>query len=144
MKRIVPVFLILLCFLSGCSKTEFSDITPLPEAVDGIVIQRTNIDQDGNYTYFEKNIDDPEKIGEFCDKIDDFQFLAIEPVKFSSVDYLVVYQGKKSHKLVFSEDVAIYDGLAYKINKGDLSEKFSELYDSLAGDEVKTTSKIFS
>lgn len=134
----------MLCVLCSCTNSEFSDITPIPDAVESIVFQRTNVDKDGNYTYFEKTIVEKEQMESFLNNIDSFRFVSVEPIKFSSVDYLIIFQGGRTHKLVLSGDLAVYDGLAYKIDKGDLSDKFSELYTSLSQEEKQTTSKIFS
>ncbi len=144
MKKTILLIFIMLCVLCSCTNSEFSDITPLPDAVESIVFQRTNVDKDGNYTYFEKTIVEKEQIESFLNKIDSLRLVSIEPIKFSSVDYLIIFQGGGTHKLVVCEDLAVYDGLAYKINKGDLSEKIFELYTSLSEEEKQTTSKIFS
>ena len=144
MKKTIFLLIIMLCVLCSCTNSEFSDITPIPDAVESIVFQRTNVDKDGNYTYFEKTIVEKEQMESFLNNIDSFRFVSVEPIKFSSVDYLIIFQGGRTHKLVLSGDLAVYDGLAYKIDKGDLSDKFSELYTSLSQEEKQTTSKIFS
>lgn len=144
MKRVVLLILIVACFLGGCSKSDFADVTPPSQAIESIVIQRTNIDEDNNYTYFEKSLSDPAEIEKFCSDLDKLKFVAIDPIKFSSIDYFIYFQGQKSHKLVVLKDAIVYDGLAYKLNKGDPIQKIAALYDELPYDEVKTTTKIFS
>lgn len=144
MKRAIALILIIACCLGGCAKGNFADVTPPIEVIEGVVIQRTNIDEDNNYTYFEKSLSATDEIEKFCNDLDKLKFVAIDPIKFSSIDYFIYFQGKKSHKLVVLKDAIIYDGLAYKIKKGDPVQKISALYDALPYDEIKTTSKIFS
>ena len=84
-----------------------------------------------------------EEIKKFCESLDKVHFVSIDPVKFSSVDYLIVFEGKRQHKLMVSGDEIIYDGLAYKIDKGSLNDAITRLYNSISIQESVATSKLF-
>ncbi len=143
MKRFCLFFLIFVLMLGGCAKGDFADVTPSPDAIDSISFQRTNIDENNNYTYFEKTLTTADDIKGFCVDLDKVKFVKIDPVKFSSVDYLIVFEGPKQHKLMVSGDEIIYDGLAYKINNGSLNDAISRLYNDLPQQEQSATSKLF-
>ena len=143
MKKIVAVVFCAALLLGGCAEVKLSDVTPTLDAIETIYIQRTNIDENGEYTYFEKIITDADKIEAFCKKVDKLKFVKIDPVEFNSVDYLIFYEGKKNHKILFSGDQIIYDGKANKIYKGNLTEQISKLYNELPDTETPAVSKIF-
>ena len=143
MKRICCCLLIICLFLGGCAKGNFADVTPVLDAIESVSFQRTNIDKNNQYTYFEKNLTTSEEIEKFCESLDKVHFVSIDPVKFSSVDYLIVFEGKRQHKLMVSGDEIIYDGLAYKIDKGSLNDAITRLYNNISIQESVATSKLF-
>lgn len=143
MKRIVAICLIFVLLCAGCAPKNRVDITPKTDAIQKITVQRTNVDADGKYTYFEKIIETPEEIASFCKKIDKIDFDSIDPVEFSSVDYLIIFDCGKRHKLLVNKDEIIYDGLAYKSTKGKLVDNISELYNQIEAEEASAVSQIF-
>lgn len=143
MKRIFSFFLLFVLILQGCAVGDFADITPTPDVIESISFQRTNIDEKKQYTYFEKKLTEPEEIKDFCKKLDKVKFVGIDPIKFSSVDYLIIFEGPRQHKLLVCQDEIIYDGIAYKINNGSLNDTISHLYDKLPQQEQPTSSKLF-
>jgi len=129
--------------LAGCANGNYANVTPSLDAIESVSFQRTNIDEEKKYTYFEKTLTKAEDIEAFCAKIDRLKFVEIDPVKFSSVDYLIVFEGTMQHKLMVSGDEIIYDGLAYNIEKGSLKDAISHIYDGLVQQEYSTSSKLF-
>lgn len=144
MKRFAIYIILFVMILSGCASGEYADVTPLPDAVDSIAVQKTCVDEENNYTYMEKLIEETEAIESFCKQLDKIRFVETEPLEFSSVDYLIVFQGPKKRKLLLSGDEIIYDGRAYKSVKGTLKETMAEIYNSLSLEEKLTDSKLFS
>ncbi len=144
-KRIVSIVVIglLLVALSGCKSTKKYDVTPSLDAIESISFQRTNIDENNQYTYFEKNIEEADAIQEFCKKLDKISLLKIDPIEFSSVDYLIVFQGKLDHKLMICQNKVIYDGQAYEAKNGDLLKDIAQIYNKVVGDETPAQSKLF-
>ena len=143
MKRICCCLLIFCLLFGGCAKGDFADVTPSLDAIDSVSFQRTNIDESNKYTYFEKSLTEPDEIKEFCEALDKVRFVEIDPVKFSSVDYLIVFEGKRQRKLMISGDEIIYDGLAYKIDKGSLNDSITRLYNDIPQQESAAESKLF-
>ena len=144
MKRFCSLFLLLLILiLHGCAVNNFADITPAPDAIESICFQRTNIDKKNQYTYFEKTLTEPEDIKNFCNKLDKVKVIGIDPIKFSSVDYLIIFEGPRQHKLLVCQNEIIYDGIAYKINSGSLNDAISHIYNKLPQQEQPATSKLF-
>lgn len=145
MKKCTCILLItvMLFSLCACDSAEYADVTPRTDVIEGICIQRTNIDEAGQYSYFEKNIEEAQQITEFCKSIDKIKFVEIDPQKFNSVDFLIVFEGKKEHKMMISGNKIIYDGLAYEIKNGELVSKISEIYSALSQQESKAVSKLF-
>lgn len=145
MKKLIVSLLIFSCVfcLFGCRKRNQINITPNPKAVDKISFQRTNIDENNEYTYFEKSIDEAGQIAKFCSKLDRLAFETKEPTEFTSVDYLIVFEGANRHKLLVSKNDVIYDGIAYECKNKDLISYISKLYRNANSEEVKTESKLF-
>lgn len=145
MKKVVVLMLIVsLTFLMyGCQQKKYADVTPDLTAIESVSFQRTNIDENNQYTYYEKAISDAKEIEHFCKKLDKVHFVRIDPVEFTSVDYLIVFEGKLDHKLMISGNEIIYDGLAYQLEKGDLKDFITDLYDELEQQEKLTDSKLF-
>lgn len=146
MKRVVTFLIIAasLLTITACDGGQYKDVTPSPDAVDTVYMQKTVIEGENKYTYKEKKIDQSDEIVSFLKKLDEIRFEEIEPVEFSKVDFLIVFDGKKKHKMLFLDDEIIYDGRAYKSVKGSLKKTVSKLYDALEGSELDTTSKLFS
>ena len=142
MKRLIALLCIVF-LLGGCTKMNFKDVTPSLDAIDSIFFQRTNIDENQQYTYYEIQLTDSKEIASFCAKLDEVEFVEIEPVEFTSVDYLIVFEGKKKHKLMMSGDEIIYDGRAYKIYGSTLKNEMDALYGDLPQEESLTDSKLF-
>ncbi|MBQ6947078.1 MAG: hypothetical protein IJN42_03435 [Clostridia bacterium] len=143
MKKSIALLLILvLIFCCACDSAEYADVTPRVEFVEGVCIQRTNV-EDGKYTYFEKKIDDPALIAGFCEQIDHLNFSKIDPQKFSSADFLIIYEGKKEHKMYVSGNKIMYNDLAYEAVSGDLIKKISELYNKIDQQETAAESRLF-
>lgn len=143
MKRFCSLLLIVVLLLAGCAEGNYANVTPSLDAIDSISFQRTNVDEENEYTYFEKTLTEADDIEAFCTKIDKLKFVEIDPIKFSSVDYLIVFEGAMQHKLMVSGDEIIYDGLAYKIEKGSLKDAISNIYDGLTQQEHSAASKLF-
>lgn len=146
MKRVVTFLIIAasLLTLNACDGGQYKDVTPSPNTVDAVYIQKTIIEDEKKYTYKEKKIDQSDEIVSFLKKMDEIRFEEIEPVEFSKVDFLIVFDGKKKHKMLFLGDEIIYDGRAYKSVRGNLKKTVSKLYDALEGSELDATSKLFS
>ncbi len=153
MKRFCILFLSCVLLFGGCSNVKYADVTPDLKAIEGVCFQRTNVDENNTYTYFEKTLSDPDEIVSFCKKIDKIKLETTEPTKFSSVDYLIVFQGKKEHKLYISGNEVIYDGLAYKLSglsdeeqvakPSKLGLKFQKIYEDMQQQESAAQSKLF-
>ena len=143
-KTVLLTILSVLLFCSaGCTARNYADVTPTLDAIENVCFQRTNVDENNAYTYFEKNLADEAQIKAFCTKIDKIKFEKIDPVKFTSADYLIVFEGKKDHKLMISGDQIIYDGQAYKIQKDGLQDKIAEIYNGIEQQETAAQSKLF-
>ena len=145
MKRIGAFLLLcaLVCCLFGCTQGNYADVTPNCDAIQNICFQRTNIDENDVYTYFEKNIAEKSEVESLCASLDKIKFVKIDPVKFSSADYLIVFEGKKTHKLMVSKNQIIYDGLAYEAVGGKLTETLDKIYGKFSQQEVAADSKLF-
>ena len=130
--------------IAGCSASSGPAVTPQEDTIQKIYFQKTNIDEQKNYTYTEKEITDAKMIRNFCKAINSLTLQEEDPLKYSDVEYLVVFECGKRHKLMILKEDIIYDGATYKSVKGNLRETFSALFDGLAVEEKKTTSKLFS
>lgn len=143
MKRFLFLLVAAVLILGGCEKVDYSDVTPTLNAIETIYIQRTNIDENNEYTYYEKVIDDAAQIEAFCARIDKLGFVSIDPIEFNSVDYLIVFAGPKNHKILFSGDQIIYDGKANQLHKGTLIDKIGSIYAQIETQEVLAESRLF-
>lgn len=142
MKRIISVLLCCL-MLSSCSAGNYKDVTPSLDVIESVCIQRTNIDDNGEYTYFEKILTQKEDIEAFCKSLDKLKFVSIDPVEFTSADFLIIFEGKIDRKMILSGDEIIYDGLAYKLENGSLVDFFGEIYAGIELEEGSAESRIF-
>ena len=79
MKRIGAFLLLcaLVCCLFGCTKGNYADVTPNCDAIQNICFQRTNIDENNVYTYFEKNIAEKSEVESLCASLDKIKFVKI-------------------------------------------------------------------
>ena len=143
MKKFISILLCCL-MLCSCSSGNYKDVTPSLKVIESVCIQRTNIGDDGAYTYFEKILSNKEDIEDFCKSLDKLKFVRIDPVEFTSADYLIVFEGKKDRKMILSGDEIIYDGLAYKLESGSLVDSVSEIYESISLQESRADSRLFS
>ena len=141
--ELLTILSVLLFCCVGCACENYADVTPTLDAIESVCFQRTNVDENNAYTYFEKNLTDVTQIEAFCAKIDKIKFEKIDPVKFTSADYLIVFEGKKDHKLMVSGDQIIYDGQAYKVKKDGLQDMIAEIYGGIEQQETAAQSKLF-
>ncbi len=143
-KIVFSLLAVFALIVTGCAKQAGPNVTPQQSTIQKIYFQKTVIDEKGNYTYKEKEIEDPSAIGKLCSAIEALPVEAEDPVKYSEVDYLIVFECGKRHKLMVLKNEIIYDGVAYRSVKGSLGEAIADLYDGLAAEEKETSSKLFA
>ncbi len=146
-KKIIRLFCIVLCglmLLCGCNwNKKATELTPTRSAVQSIVIQKTYKDQDGGVIYRQKVIKDEQDITDIIQKLDAVSVEKQSAVEYSYVDYLVLFEGPKDHRLLVSGEYYIYDGTAYTVKQNKNKTVVADLYDKLNYTEEETTSRLF-
>ncbi len=138
MKKIVVLLLITLVSLSGCSSSSSVDITPALSSIEKVVIQRTDVN-DGEYTYYEKVLTDAAQIESFCTVLDDLKFAEHQAIQYDSCDYLIIFEGPVSKKIIFYDDYIILSQGTCKFENKELLKEISNIYQSLTPKETKAT-----
>lgn len=147
MKKIVCLLcVVVLSFsmLCGCKwGKNVTELTPNRSAVQSIIIQKTYKNDDGKICYRQKVIDKDEDIDAIIKKLDSVGVERQEAVEYSYVDYLVLFEGPKDHRLVVSKDYYIYDGTAYTVTREKNKTVVANLYNTLNYTEEEASSRLF-
>ena len=136
MKKMIAVLLAILLCLTGCASPAYVDITPPLQSIEKVVIQRTEV-TDGKYTYFEKILSESADIEAFCSSLDALRFEQNDAIQYNSCDYLIIFEGPSSKKIIFSGEYAVLNQGTCKFNGKELTKELSSIYQALSQKETE-------
>ncbi len=136
-KRIISAFLIvlLLCVNVGCARKTKPVFNIKHESVTSIDFKRSTYAQNGNLSLkcVQKTVDDTDDIEKLLTFVESLKLVKHAPIEVPSekIQYVMVLNGVKDHKLVFMDEYVVYDSTAYTYKnlsqKSEVAEKYNLL-----------------
>ncbi len=144
MKKTVNLIFIIIIVLNvfSCTYKTSPDIDIKLESVQSIDFKRTAFSTETPFgrDYFVKSVTDANDVKALLEWIEGLKLEKQQAIEIptENVEYLMILNGVKNHKLIFFDNYVVYDSIAYTYENQSKITEVSKMYNMLNYEEKST------